>query len=116
MIVAAQVRASVAWSQRSGVRIGRTGAIISDPPIGTARLRAIRPSHLSDPVMTVGGTFGQIRPGLLRQRDGQLRRPSIPARVIAAVLVLLREEPDQGRLDGKPRVQRVDRRLGVDVG
>ena len=119
VIVVTQMRASVAWSERRRIGIGRTDPVIGDAAVMPACPCPIRSPHLPDPVVPVGGTFGQISTRLLRQRDGHMRQSTrSPARVIAVsfALAAFLEELSEVRLDGKPWVQRVDRRIGVDVG
>jgi hypothetical protein len=119
VIVVTQMRASVAWSERRRIGIGHTDPVIGDAAVRPAGPCPIRSPHLPDPVVPVGGTFGQISTRLLRQRDGHMRQSTrSPARVIVVsfALAAFLEELSEVRLDGKPWVQRVDRRIGVDVG
>ncbi len=46
----------------------------------------------------------------------QARRPRLPAGLIVVASAVRLEESGKMRLDGKPRLKRADRRIGVDIG
>ena len=70
--------------------------------------------------MTLRGTRDQVRRGRLRQRDRQRRIATILSRTATpcATIALVNcrdEEAGQVRLDGEPRVERAQRRIGRDL-
>ena len=114
VVVVAKTGSTAARSKRGRIRIRRTGPKVRRSPIGAARARAIRSSHLPDPVVTVGGAVSLFSVGLVRQHDRQGERRILSAVVIrmrSSVIItvvlasaLFDEEPGEVRLNRKSRL------------
>jgi len=64
--------------------------------------------------VALGGALGQIGTGGVRYRNREGRRSGRSIRGVAVIGFL--KEPGEMRLDGKARLERVDRCVGRDVG
>jgi len=114
VVAGAEARAPLGWPPRRGIRVRRACPGVRRPPRGAARFRAVGTPRLPDPVAAVRDAVGQAGVGLLGRGAREADESGLRARVV--VLVLRDEEPRGVRLDGKPRPERGDHRVGVDVG
>jgi hypothetical protein len=122
VVVVAETRPALAWSQRRGIRIRRAGPDVRRSPVRAARSRAIGPPRCSNPVVAVGGPLGQISERFVAQSDRQTEGLVCSAALIDTgssvifVATVAVEELGKVRLDGKPRLKRIERGIGVDIG